>query len=280
MKFSLFFLSTVLVLLGADANLRSLQTETATCENSFNAGRCDVGGQVLMDNPETKFCGVNPCNRQKCCVDVNPEDPPAIPTCENSFDAGRCAVGGQVLMDNPGTKLCGKNACNRKKCCVDCVVDVDCDDNDPGTIDTCSLGACSNVDPCVCGGTDNTCSTTGVCSGRCETVNGLLWCKNPATGISDTEQSCNSVCASLGLTPVLDFDAILNAQNDAIKCQSLADAFDIPPIELGTGFATACAAISLQFNVVSMFCSQSASCPEAHLTSSDGGVSVSVCPCE
>jgi len=126
-----------------------------------------------MDDPETKACGRNPCNRRKCCVDVNPEDPPDIPTCENSFDAGRCAVDGEILMDDPETKLCGRNACNRKKCCVDRCDNVDCDDNDPATVDTCSLGVCSNVDSCDnvdCD--DNDPETVDTCSqGVCSNVN-------------------------------------------------------------------------------------------------------------
>ena len=158
---------------------------------------------------------------------------------------------------------------------------MDCDDGNDETIDTCSLGVCSNVDSCAgvdCDdGNDDTIDTCslGECSNvvSCAPVNGIRWCQNPDLGLGSFEQSCNNVCASLGLFPVLDHVGVLNAQNTLEKCQLLANVFG-GSVDLGN-YGTCVERV-----YSSLFCSTFSNCPANILTRGYGGTSLSICPCD
>jgi len=84
------------------------------------------------------------------------------------------------------------------------------------------------------------------------------------------------VCDSLELTPVLDHDGVLNAQNTIEKCQLLASAFNVNGGFRAIGnFIHSCAGITS----TGLICSTSPNCPELHLANADDNV-VSLCPCE
>ena len=153
MKLSLFLFSTVF--LGAHA---SLDKSLRGVSKMGKAGKTDV---CHYDEDEGTFKTISISDN---ALDAHKKHGDFV--CDGLDNIVGCdAVDGCVCVE--GYDFKGEDGC------IDSCADMDCDDNDVETADTCSLGVCSNVDSCAgvdC--EDNDPETVDTCSqGVCSNVN-------------------------------------------------------------------------------------------------------------
>jgi len=126
----------------------------------------------------------------------------------------------------------------------------------------------------------------------CRTVAGISWCYDEL----NCGQSCNQVCASLGLAFTISDAAWFAAQDTDAECQAINDAFGLGGTVVMAAFVYGCLEDGGGGQTVHavpgglsgpLICSTLATCPANHRTGSDGlGVACSspgfrgVCPCQ
>jgi hypothetical protein len=123
----------------------------------------------------------------------------------------------------------------------------------------------------------------------CKMVNGIRWCHNP----TKCGESCDEVCSHFGYSITISDSTWYNAQNDATKCQNIANAFGFTSINLDT-WSYACLLDAPAAHpdpskfVGALYCSTLSSCPSLHRTGtdqyglpcSDANAKKSICPCQ
>lgn len=168
---------------GVDCTVDACDEDTHTCVHVGDPTRCDNGlfcdGEEQCDPVRGCVAGtpVSCDDGVDCTVDTCDE---AADACRHEVDDAACDDGvfcnGVESCDAAGGCVSGATPCPGSLCdetgrrCVDCTDDVDCNDVNPCTDDTCEDGSCifsNNAAPCDDGDdcTENDVCTNGACAG-------------------------------------------------------------------------------------------------------------------
>jgi len=229
----------------------------ASCANTLGSFECECNTGYTGDG-ET-CVDIDECATETDNCDANASCTNTVGSFECECDAGYSGDGTTCVdIDECST---GDDNCDDNATCTNTVGSFECECNEGYS------------------GDGETCKPEQPVNGVCKTVdtgNGpIMWCQNPSLPLTRTEQSCNNVCNSLGLSPVLDHNFVHFSQNSRAKCSTLATALGKRSYRYGP-YSLGC----LSSTDTILFCSYIPGCPLIHLTDAYGNGNVSICPCE
>ena len=214
-----------------DCDEGTCNTETGDCETESVACvedvDCDDENSCTGDTCEEQACVHNVLPDQGCC-EVNEDcmdKTCMLPECtDNQCDYAEvedcCLIDHDCEDGNPLTvDTCEAYQCSHKL--ANCINDAECDDDNPCTFDSCKDGACENVssaDPLCCG-KDTDCD-----DGNQQTKD---FCVNGQCKFTDGLQSCDSDADCVDANPCTDEACIAGVCSDGWvdvpECQCITD---------------------------------------------------------
>jgi len=186
-------------------------------------------------------------------------------SCTGTSASCGCQGGGSLFA----CSICSTPSFCSSGACVGCTQNSDCNDNNPCTVDTCSLGSCSNVpgnagticNAAIPGGCDVAETCTGLsatcpadvksplgtnCGGTCQSCDGNGFCIN-TTGVdyqnecTDQWTNCTSFCTKTGTTDLCNGAGACQIKNANIAAGNICTGSGVEAA-LGCTAGTYCSA--------------------------------------
>lgn len=250
-------------------NTTGLGYTSETCTAPAGAMASCVGGACSF------VCSANlgDCDRMA----ANGCEATLLSDARNCGSCGSACAAGQVC--NMGRCMAGPTCPTGMSMCGASCVNLM---NDSANCGACGR-TCDGAQPCV----------SGTCRATCRVVAGVRWCYNSAA----CGQSCQQVCAALGLPLSISDSDWLAAQDTIEECRAISVAFGVTPtltFPVGSGSVYACTEVlSSRLTIpvsptADVRCSSHPMCPASHRTGADffgqacdqTGATISICPCQ